>query len=1392
MSSASFSLKDAFISYGRADSKAFANKLHHALVKQGLGVWLDFDDIPLGVDYQNQIDDGIERSKNFLFIISPHSVNSPYCRLEVECALRLKKRIITLLHVESIDRNTWQIRYPNGTDADWHQFQAQGLHSCYPNMHPSIGKINWVEFREGIDDFQASLQGLLTIFERQQDYVHQHTALFCKALAWQRHQKRSQYLLVGQERQQAEVWLQQKFTQQQAPCWPTDLHCEFICESIKNAYGLMTDVFISYSENDRDLMEQLRRALMQSGFTTWINRADIRGGGDFRTAINRGIEEATYVIYLISPDALDSEYCQQEIAYAQQLNKQIFPLLMRSVNLDQVPDKLRAIQFINFVDDSDGDYRQDVAKLVRLLQEDSDYYIQHKHLLTRALKWQRNQQRPSLLLRGYNLGHAEAWLKLAQNHAGSRPLALQEDFIKESLQQPPNQSIDVFVSYSRKDSDFARQLNNALQLQGKTTWFDQESIVAGAANFKEEIFNGIESANHFLFIISPRSIQSPYCAEEVEYAQSLNKRMLTVLHRPINAEELHPALASVQWIDFSNNQSDFNTNFGILLRALDNDPAYLRFHTRLLMQALDWEHQDRDESLLLRGKVRRETETWLLAATGKSPQPTKLQRDFVTASAAEEIQRQRSAIRRQQIGIGVVSVVSLVAIALGVIANQLRVTASRETTRAEQAKQIAEYQQILTQSETSEALFSSNQPFEALLEAMQAGIELKNYPTRQSNQTSPRVKVVTALQQSVFWVQERNRLDGHNGIIWDIAISADGEMIASASADGSARLWRADGSLMEIFFVSGTQALSVAFRPDGKQLALGLEDGSIQLWQIGAESAVLQVMNQHTGPVTALAFSPDGQTIASASEDKTMRLWKSDGTPLRELTQHIAAVRAVAFSPDGQLLASGADDRTIRLYTPDGKPVKTLRGHNAQVKGLAFSPDSALLASASWDHTVRLWQRTGKPIREIRGHNALVYDVSFSPDGKYLASAGWDKTIKTWTLKGDPVTTVFGHSAQIHSVQFNPKDGSLVSGGGDRTLRSWQLDQPLITALNDHQANVYTVVFSPDDQVIASAGADNKIRLWNREGQALNVLTGHEAVIWQLSYSPDGKILASASSDGTVKLWSRAGKLLTTLTNHRGPVYTLAFSPDSQLIATGAADRTIRLWRQDGTLVQKIVDLPKDALSLAFSPDGKTLASSSWEHFVRLWDLKGNLLQTLGNHQGWIHDVIYSPDGHTIATASSDSTAKLWPIGETGNEQETAGEPLQTFDGHQDGVVTVQFGQKGDLIATGSYDNTVKLWSPDGELLTTLRGHRGRVHGLSISHDETLLATVGEDNRLLLWSLDIRGDLDKLLAQSCTWLESYLKISSQAPETIQTYCRDPQAADNNAAESNTDKPPERS
>ncbi len=1346
--------QDAFISYGRADSKTFAKKLNDRLVEQGLEVWFDFEDIPLGVDYQSHIDQGIGATDNFLFVISPHAVNSPYCAKEIALAVKLKKRIIPLLHVERISRELWQQRHPKGTEIEWQEYRSQGLHSSFPNMHPEIARINWVYFREGVEDFDHALSDLISIFERHRSHIRQHTYFLNKALEWERNYRQTRYLLIGEEHQQARNWLKFGTQVEQPPCVPTDLHCEFITESIKNANNLMTQVFLCWEDQDRSVMEQIRIALMRQSFTVWMNKSDIRTGANYHQVIQQGIEEADNLVCLVSPASVQSIYCLQEVQYALSLNKRIVPIMVQPVDLMQVPPEFRSLQYIDMTDSAAGTSPEErlqrgLAELIRILRQDATYFEDHKILLSKALKWERQRRNPCLLLRGYNLRYAETWLKIAQQRSQHPAVALQQTFIEESLRQPPGLALDVFVSYSRKDSDFARKLNEILQIQGKTTWFDQESIAAGTADFQQEIYRGIESSSHFLFVISPNAVNSPYCNDEVGYAVRLNKRIITVLHQDVDPGILPPGLANVQWIDFNHHDQDFDANFRKLLRALDTDPDHLRIHTRLLMQALEWDHNNRDESLLLRGSVLKEVQQWLLECEHKVPAPTEFQRHYVAASNIAQIRRQRSTLQLQRVGLALISMVSLVAIGSTWFAIQQYNTANRIQLVAKQGEVLAHQRQILAETKTSEALFQSNRELEALLEAMRAGIQLQRDQSLQQSELPAgdlKASVVTALQQAVFWVQEKQRIEGHQGIIWEVAISPDGQLIASASADGKVKLWRMDGTLHREFKQSHPR-LAVTFTPD-HHLVVGEADGTITIYSL--DNGDTKVISGHDAAVVGVAVSPDNRWIASASEDGTVKLWDRNGKLLKTLV-HQAAARSVTFSPDSKTLASASDDGLVRLWNLEGTLLKTLRGHTAEVRAVAFSPDGKLLASASWDETIRLWKADGTPIRTIEGTNTLIYDVQFSPDGKTLASSSWDKTIKIWTLDGALLSTLAGHSALVRSIRFNAKDNTIVSAGADRTVRIWALDRPLLAALKDHRARVYSVVFSPDDQLIASAGADNQVRLWDRKGRPQGVLRGHQSVIWSVDFSPDGQTIASGSSDHTIKLWSRNGQLKRTLEGHAGPIYAVTFSPDGKLIASASADQTVRLWRSDGTLIRTLRNFDNGLLNVRFSPDGKQLATASWDNTVRLWTLEGEPIRTLSGHQGWVYGVSFSHDGTEILTASYDNTAKLWT---------KDGHLITTLRGHEDGVVAAHFSADDNLIATASHDGTVKLWRRQGTLITTLRGHADRVSDVSFSRDGHLLATASEDKTVLIWKMDIQGGLDKLLKQGCSWTQHYLKYQA--------------------------------
>lgn len=624
--------QDVFISYGRADSRDFAAELTQRLGEAGLKVWFDFEDIPLGVDYQKQIDDAIDRTDNFVFIISPHSVNSPYCQLELNLALERNKRVLPIMHIAEISRETWQQRHPQGTDAEWEAYRIAGKHSYRPNMHPGIRKINWVSFQEGTDDFEKSLLDLLSLFERDRDYVRQHTILLNQALDWQTNNRLSRYLLIEEPLQNAESWLQTQFPHRQPPCQPTQLHCQFISESLKNAQDGMTEVFICHVEEDRSALQQIYETLTRSGLTVWTSWHDIQMGKDFQEAIYYGIETADNFIYLLSPESVRSPWCRRELDYALELNKRIIPILLKPIDADAFPPQIMGLQFVDLTDNlQTADYREDEKTLLNALAQEATYYKAHKQLLVKALKWERQFRNPSVLLRGRDLRQTAAWLQVAHSHAHHGPLPIQAEFVQASLDQPADAVIDVFMASNARDLDFARKLNETLQIQGERTWFasDRSEI---DAEYMVEAKESIARADNCIVVISPDTLHDADFLAEVAWAEELSKRILAVSCREIDRAKLPPALSQALWVDFTHHHEDFLSNFGVLYRLLKSYPEHVRDHTRLLNRALDWQEADQEDSLLLHGRALTRSEQWLAEAQGKIPQPSDLQRTYVSAS----------------------------------------------------------------------------------------------------------------------------------------------------------------------------------------------------------------------------------------------------------------------------------------------------------------------------------------------------------------------------------------------------------------------------------------------------------------------------------------------------------------------------------------------------------------------------------------------------------------------------------------------------------------------------------------------------------------------------------------------------------------------------------------
>ena len=595
---------------------------------------------------------------------------------------------------------------------------------------------------------------------------------------------------------------------------------------------------------------------------------------------------------------------------------------------------------------------------------------------------------------------------------------------------------------------------------------------------------------------------------------------------------------------------------------------------------------------------------------------------------------------------------------------------------------------------------------------------------------------------------------GHAGPVADIAFSPDGNAVASASSDGSIRLWStSSGQMLWGRGRSGAELgeIRVMFGPDGETVITNKR--GIDTLRVDIESLDARTGSELRGDRVPLPVGSYGQVLAmepaalrcyGRAVDAGFQILPDTGDELDEIEE-------ITFSPDCRIVViHGTHPRLLDVAS--GRELGVGTHDRGSHDSVPLDADGRTVVTGSDNGGAWLWGAgTGRKLHYLEGHSDRVVTAAFSPDGRMVATGSHDRTARIWDVgSGRELRILRDHSAEVVSVAFSEDRRILFTGAKEGTARIWDVEsgRELLTLKEGNLDHVKRVAPSADGRVvltISSEGSRHMAKAWDTESGRTLVRAPTDFI----ELSPDGRTIAFAGRDAVIIWGLEQARELMTLRGHQGPVHDFKFSPNGRLIASASHDDTARLWSVATGRELQVIEGHGHAYSnmgVTFSPDGRTVATGSKSGVVRLWDVAtGRELQALRVPNRYLrpdpdygvrysdsyerHDwVRFGRDGRTVVTGSREF-AQVWDV--------ATGRQLWRFAQHSGPVLSVASSPDGRTVAVSREDNTVHLLdSVTGQALHVLQGHQSPVWALSFSSDGRTVATVSDRGTARLWNTD--------------------------------------------------------
>ncbi|XP_027362925.1 WD repeat-containing protein 91 homolog isoform X4 [Abrus precatorius] len=345
-------------------------------------------------------------------------------------------------------------------------------------------------------------------------------------------------------------------------------------------------------------------------------------------------------------------------------------------------------------------------------------------------------------------------------------------------------------------------------------------------------------------------------------------------------------------------------------------------------------------------------------------------------------------------------------------------------------------------------------------------------------------------------VEHQETFLGHTSSISRCRFSASGNNIASASMDGTVRIWTYDTSTpvsRNATIYCGSEVLSLDWECKSDRLLLiGTADGCIKAWNVDAKRVVCDLNTTEAFPsVLDIKCSPVEPIFVSAAASGgagsnycdnlgfasltvwNMKLWKA--MTVLPLGEDPPAITSLCFNHNGKILAASAVDGMIHMFDmSSGLQITGWPAHDSSISSILFGPDETSIFSLGSDGKARTIYVNVIPACEMyctlhtNWFFCQIFEWSLQNQGQIL----WSRDCSRFCYPFN------GSKCSRHEMALDANGRRLLVTSSSVRAPIYQVQGHLSGWRTlPHGAHITTVDWHPTLPIFLTGSADNSVRV---------------------------------------------------------------------------------------------------------------------------------------------------------------------------------------------------------------------------------------------------------------------------------------------------------------------------